>query len=148
MVDINPPAGARHADLRDSIERLFFGYRAFTDRADRILERRELGRVHHRILYFVGRHPGVSVKGLLAILGVSKQAIHAPLRQLLDLQLVSMETSPTDRRVKALALTTDGARLEAELTGAQMRFLEDAFAAAGVAAEAGWIAVMDRMGEG
>ena len=59
MVDLN-----READLREAIERLYFGYRAFTGPPDRILERRGLGRVHHRILYFVGRRRGVSVKGL------------------------------------------------------------------------------------
>ena len=72
----------RQDELRHAIELLFFGYRAFTDRPDRILERRGLGRVHHRILYFVGRNPQVSVKGLLEILAVSKQALSAPLRRL------------------------------------------------------------------
>ena len=146
MIDPNSLPPVRQADLRDSIERLFFAYRAFTDRADRILERRGLGRVHHRILYFVGRHPGVSVKGLLAILEVSKQAINAPLRQLLEMKLVSMGTSPADGRVKALSLSEEGRKLEADLTGAQMRFLEGAFDAAGAEAEAGWIKVMEAMG--
>ena len=148
MVDLNSLPDPRQAELRDSIERLFFAYRAFTDRADRILERRGLSRVHHRILYFVGRHPGVSVKGLLAILEVSKQAINAPLRQLLEMKLVSMEVGQTDRRVKALALTEDGRKLEAELTGAQMRFLEGAFDTAGAEAETGWVRVMEAMGQG
>ena len=146
MIDLNSLPPMRQAELRDSIERLFFAYRAFTDRADRILERRGLGRVHHRILYFVGRRPGVSVKGLLGILDVSKQAINAPLRQLLEMKLVGMETSPIDRRVKALTLTEEGRKLEADLTGAQMRFLEEAFAHAGGEAEAGWVKVMEVMG--
>ena len=36
----------RQAELRDAIEGMFFSYRAFTERPDRILERRGLGRVH------------------------------------------------------------------------------------------------------
>lgn len=140
MVDQN-----RQAALRDAAEALFFGYRAFTDGPDRILERRGLGRLHHRILYFVGRHPGVSVKGLLQILGVSKQAINAPLRQLMEMNLVAALASGQDRRVKKLSLTAEGARLEAELTGVQTRLLAAAFDAAGASGEAGWRAVMAQL---
>jgi DNA-binding MarR family transcriptional regulator len=139
MIDRSP------ARLRDAIEALFFGYRAFTDLPDRVLERQGLGRVHHRILYFVGRHPGVSVKGLLEILSVSKQAINAPLRRLVDLGLVAMSADGADRRLKNLRLTAEGERLEAELTGAQMRHLSRAFEAAGPDGQAGWTRVMDAL---
>ena len=143
MVDLN-----RQEELRAAIELFYFGYRGFTDRADRILERRGLGRVHHRILYFVGRNPEVSVKGLLEILGVSKQAINAPLRQLTEMKLVAMAASAADRRVKALRLTADGARLEAELTGTQMRQLAAAFEVVGEGREAGWREVMRQIAGG
>lgn len=136
----------RQAALRDAIEALYFGYRAFTDRPDRILERRGLGRLHHRILYFVGRHPDVSVSGLLEILAVSKQAINAPLRQLVEMTLIAQSPAPGDRRVKRLRLTAQGERLEGELTGVQLRQLEAAFETAGPAGEAGWAAVMKSLG--
>lgn len=136
------------AELRDAIEALFFGYRAFTDRADRILARQGLGRVHHRILYFVGRNPGISVKGLLEILAVSKQAIHGPLRELVRLNLVAMTEDGADRRMKRLTLTAEGQALEVELTGAQMDHLARAFDAAGAGARSGWKAVMDRLASG
>ena len=132
MIDLN-----RQAELRDAIEQVYFAYRAFTDGPDRILARRGLGRVHHRILYFVGRHPGISVKGLLGVLAVSKQAVNAPLRQLTEMRLVEA-TAGEDRRVRQLVLTEEGHRLEAELTGVQMRLMEEAFATAGPAAETGW----------
>jgi DNA-binding MarR family transcriptional regulator len=137
MVDLK-----RQHELRDAIELLYYAYRAFTDRADRILERRGLGRVHHRILYFIGRRPDVSVRGLLEVLAVSKQALNAPLRQLLEMNLVAAVASAEDRRVKRLRLTAEGQRLEAELTGAQMRRLEAAFDAAGLDSENGWRRVM------
>ncbi len=137
MVDLK-----RQHELRDAVELLYYGYRAFTDRADRILERRGLGRVHHRILYFIGRRPDISVRGLLETLSVSKQALNAPLRQLLEMNLVAAVASAEDRRVKRLRLTTEGQRLEAELTGAQVRRLEAAFDAAGPAGEEGWRRVM------
>src|SRR5580704_16726666 len=119
--------------LRHAIELLFFGYREFTAQPDRILERRSLGRVHHRVLYFVGRSPDISVKGLLEILAVSKQALSAPLRQLTQMKLIAMAVDAEDRRVKRLVLTEAGRRLEADLTGAQMRRLSMAFDGAGPA---------------
>jgi DNA-binding MarR family transcriptional regulator len=138
---------SRQEALRRAIELLFYGYRQFTDRPDRILERRGLGRVHHRILYFVGRNPDVSVKGLLEILGVSKQALSAPLRQLLEMNLVAVLAAGEDRRIKRLTLTQEGRRLEGELTGAQTRHLSAAFDAAGGDAEAGWMRVMEILAE-
>ena len=137
---------SREGELRDAIEAMFFGYRAFTDQPDRILEDRGLGRVHHRILYFVGRRPGVSVKGLLEILAVTKQALNAPLRRLVDLKLIAMTADPADGRVKNLRLTSDGQALETELTGAQMQRLSQAFDAAGPDSRPGWKRVMDILG--
>jgi DNA-binding MarR family transcriptional regulator len=135
----------RQDQLRRAIELLFFGYRAFTDRPDRILEGRGLSRVHHRILYFVGRNPEVSVKGLLEILAVSKQALSAPLRRLQEANLIAVLADEDDRRIKRLTLTEEGRRLEAELTGVQMRRLSAAFEAAGSADEAGWARVMENL---
>jgi DNA-binding MarR family transcriptional regulator len=106
-------------DLREAIELLYFGYREFTAGPDRILAQRGLNRVHHRILYFVGRNEDVSVSELLAILAVSKQALNAPLRQLVSMGLVSNQPSDRDRRVKELNLTAEGRRLERRLTGTQ-----------------------------
>ena len=101
--------------------------------------------MHHRILYFVGRNPQVSVKGLLEILAVSKQALSAPLRRLQALNLVAVTTDVGDRRVKRLTLTDEGRRLELELTGAQMRHLSAAFQTTDPADEAGWARVMENL---
>lgn len=138
----SPSQGPRAAALRLAIERLYFGYRAFTAPPDRILDRRGLGRVHHRILYFVGRNPRISVNALLGILDVSKQALHAPLRQLVEKRLVVVDTAEHDRRVRQLALTATGRKLEAQLTSTQMRQLQAVFEQAGADAEAGWHQVM------
>ncbi|MDA8255803.1 MAG: MarR family transcriptional regulator [Betaproteobacteria bacterium] len=147
MVDPRAPADPaptppRGAALRLAIEQLYFGYRAFTAPPDRILGQRGLGRVHHRILYFVGRNPQMSVNDLLGTLGVSKQALNAPLRQLVEMRLVAMDTAAHDRRVRQLTLTPAGAKLEARLTGTQMKQLQTVFAQAGASAEVGWHRVM------
>lgn len=146
MLDLDDPALS--GDLHAAIEQFYFAYRGFTDRPDRILERRGLGRVHHRILYFIGRRPDVSVRGLLDLLSVSKQALNAPLRQLMEMGLVAAEASTQDRRVKRLSLTPAGRKLEAELTEAQTRHLRAAFDRAGPEAQRGWSAVMGEMVKG
>jgi DNA-binding MarR family transcriptional regulator len=145
MVDAPLPAPPRSETLREAIEGLYFAYRAFTDRPDRILERRGLGRAHHRILYFVGRNPGISVSGLLSVLGVTKQAINAPLRQLIEMKLIASVSAAADKRAKALRLTREGARLEAELTGSQMRLLEAAFDSAAPETDAHFLEGLRRL---
>ena len=137
MVDATPDA-----ELQQAIELLFFGYREFTRGPDRILERRGLGRVHHRILYFVARRPRRSVGALLEVLGVTKQALSAPLRQLTAMGLVELTPGQADRRVKQLALTDAGTALEAELTGVQTRLLSAAFTQARPRDAAAWARVM------
>lgn len=147
MVDLSDatdsPFTPREAALRLAIEQFYFGYRAFTAPPDRILDQRGLGRVHHRILYFVGRKPRISVNALLAILGVTKQALNAPLRQLVEMRLIAMNPAEHDRRVRQLTLTPAGAKLENQLASTQMKLMQAAFAQAGEQAEAGWHRVMD-----
>jgi len=123
---------------RAAAELFFFTYRAFTSRPDRLLAERGLGRVHHRILYFVGRHPWLAANALRGLLGVSQQALNAPLRQLVEMQLVAVEVAAHDRRVKQLSLTAAGQALEDELTSVQTQHLAAAFAAAGSEAAEGW----------
>jgi hypothetical protein len=55
------PLFLRDDDLRQGIELLFFAYRDFTAKADEILLQYGFGRAHHRVIYFVGRNPGMTV---------------------------------------------------------------------------------------
>lgn len=135
----------REQMLREAIELLFFGYRSFTKGPDVILAKYGLGRVHHRILYFVGRDPGLSVADLLLTLGISKQALNAPLRRLIESDHVRSRTGSTDRRVRELSLTAAGRKLEARLSGTQLNQLREVFDAVGPRAESGWRKVMQQM---
>ena len=136
MVDL------KNSSTREAIEQLYFGYRALTEQPDRILEKKGLGRVHHRILYFVGQTPNTTVNALLSTLNVSKQALNAPLRQLIEMGLVAMTTAAHDRRVRQLVLTRVGQQLEVQLTGTQMAQLQTVFEAVGPQAVTGWHRVM------
>jgi len=129
-------------DLNAAIEMLFYGYRLFSAQPDRILAERKLARVHHRILYFVAREPGLSVNRLLFRLGVTKQAINAPLRQLQETGLLCANTCEIDRRVKRLSLTSEGQKLETLLSCSQHHLLSQIFSRCGPHAEQGWREIM------
>jgi DNA-binding MarR family transcriptional regulator len=131
--------------LQQAIEQFYFAYRAFTAVPDRILQDLGLGRVHHRILYFVGRNPGLNINELLQILSVSKQALNAPLRRLTELELIDVETAQHDRRVKQLRLSKKGVKLEARLTRSQLEHMARAFARGGESATDGWMKVMQEL---
>lgn len=156
LLDRNYDAGSRYVNMldlknsnaqQDAMQAFFFGYQAFTAKADEMLERRGLSRVHQRIVFFIARYPDVSVKELLALLGVSKQALNMPLRQLSEMDLVRSLASETDKRKRLLRLTEDGEQLEASLRREQVKLLQKAFAQAGEAAVDGWLAVNLALGE-
>lgn len=142
MFDLKKPTGQLTA-----MEAFFFGYQAFTAKPDEILARRGLSRVHHRILFFIARYPGLSVKQLLGYLGVSKQALNTPLRQLLEMHLVESVAAQDDKRKRLLALTADGAKLEQALRREQTRLLERVLGEAGEASMNNWLAVNQLLGK-
>lgn len=131
----------RETELRRAIEALYFGYRAFTALPDRMLAEYGLGRTHHRILYFVHRDPEISLAELLAVLGVTKQALHRPIKDLEARGLLTIAPDTQDRRVRRLSVTAEGAHLEGRLTASQMELLDGVFARAGEVAAHNWLRV-------
>ncbi len=129
------------------MEAFFFGYQAFTAKADEMLARRGLSRVHQRIVFFIAHYPGVSVKELLVLLGVSKQALNTPLRQLIEMNLVRSVAPETDKRKRLLELTADGVSFEKALRHEQVKLLQRVFAQAGEDAVNGWLAINQALGQ-
>lgn len=140
MLDLN-----RRRELDAAVELTHFAFRAMTARPDALLASRGLSRVHHRILHFVLRLPLPSVTALLRTLGVSKQALNGPLRDLYAQKLITYTRSPDDARVKHLSLTPEGRKLEGRLSALQRAQFQAIFEAEGAAAEAAWKAVMRRL---
>lgn len=127
------------------MESFFGAYRAFTAKPDEMLARRGLSRVHHRILFFIAHQPGLSVSELLTRLGVTKQALNIPLRQLVEMQLVDSAPANDDKRKRLLALTPDGVKLEQKLRQEQIRTLQKVFVEVGEDAVAGWLKVNEAL---
>ncbi len=130
------------AEMRAAQDLLFFGYRDFTDVADKVLEELGLGRAHHRALHFIGRNPGIKVSGLLKTLRISKQALARVLNALVDQGLVGQAAGFDDRRLRLLTLTDKGHALEQHLFDAQRDRIAAAYRAAGPQAVAGFRTVM------
>ena len=136
------PLFLRDEDLRQGIELLFFAYRDFTARGDAILAKQHFGRAHHRVIYFVGRHPGITVSELLNILSITKQSLSRVLSQLIREDYVMQKTGTADRRQRLLYLTERGRTLEQELTSEQQMRLAAAYKDAGAVAVEGFRKVM------
>ena len=131
--------------LRKGIEAMFFAYRGFTADPDRILSEMAYGRAHHRALHFINRSPGLTVNGLLAVLGVTKQSLNRVLRTLIEDGLVESRVGRRDRRERQLFLTESGAELERQLSEAQRARMRAAFRRAGPHAVAGFRQVLEAM---
>lgn len=138
-------ADAPDSPQRQSIELLFFAYRDFTGDADSILMRYGFGRAHHRVIYFVGRRPGITVGDLLAILKITKQSLARVLGQLMREGFIVQRVDPIDGRRRRLYLTPEAEALERTLTERQSARIKAACAAAGEAAASGFRAVLREM---
>ncbi len=143
-----PPSGRQgwqaiknSAVQQAAMEAFFFGYQAFTAKPDEMLAKRGLSRVHHRILFFIAKYPGLNMTELLRYLGVSKQALNTPLRQLMEMNLVLSEAAPDDKRKRLLGFTPEGAKLEQALRREQARLLQRVFGEMGEEAVQGWLEV-------
>jgi DNA-binding MarR family transcriptional regulator len=132
----------REEELRQAIELLFFAYRDFTAEPDLLLAEQGLGRAHHRVIYFIGRDPGITVSDLLAILSITKQSLARVLNQLIEDGFVVQSTGVKDRRQRLLELTAKGIALERQLTEKQRQRVARAYREAGPTAVEGFRKVM------
>ena len=139
---MKPPTTGFDWGTNEPLALLHFGFRAVVKEPDERLARLGLGRVHHRILFFIARKPGLSVSELIAVLGVTKQALNIPLRALTKKRLVRNAVNAENRRQRVLSLTPRGKALEARLSGHQRALFAAAFRRAGAGAARGWACVM------
>lgn len=145
MADLKPgfnPLFLREEDLREGMELLFFAYRDFVAEADQVLARCGLGRAHHRALYFIGRHPDITVSELLRLLRVTKQSLSRVLSDLAAQGMIAQKPGLRDRRRRHLTLTPKGTEIEHEVTERQRASLARAYRQAGAEAVGGFRKVL------
>lgn len=144
MIDLNKQ---RETELNQALEAMYFGFKAIIAKPDEQLKALDLSRVHHRVLYFIGRNQGGSVSELLVKLKASKQYINKPLRYLIEQGYVLASPDTADKRIKRLLLSEKGMGLEKKLSGGQREHFSQVFEEAGVDAEQGWRLVMTLLAE-
>ena len=136
------PLFLREEELRQGIELVYFAYRDFTAEPDEILAKFDFGRAHHRVIYFVGRNPGMTVSDLLDILRITKQSLSRVLGQLVREDFITQRAGTRDRRQRLLELTPKGVILERQLTETQRTRIAAAYRAAGAEAVEGYRKVL------
>ena len=127
MADLNnllTPFFLNDKEVRKVIELLFFAYRDFTSGPDKILEKINFGRAHHRVIYFVGKKNHITIKELLGVLKITKQSLSRVLNQLVSEKFILVSTG-TDKRTKKLSLTEKGKKLENELSTIQIKKIRE-----------------------
>jgi DNA-binding MarR family transcriptional regulator len=139
------PSAFSPREVETGIELLFFAYRDFTAEADAMLARYGFGRAHHRVLHFVGRHPGITVSDLLGILRITKQSLAPVLAQMMREGFIQQRADAADRRRRRLYTTPEAAALAQLLSERQAEHLAAAFAATGPEAARGFRAVLQAM---
>lgn len=135
----------KEEQMNQALALFYFAYKTFTAKPDEIIKEYGIQRVHHRILFFIARFPGLSINELLSLLEISKQALHGPLRQLLEKGLIESNEAEHDRRVRQLALTKEGAELEKKLSDVQREQMGSIFSKFGESCEENWHQVMNEL---
>ena len=123
MADLNnfiTPFFLNDKEIRKIIELVFFSYRDFTAGPDKVLEKLNFGRAHHRVIYFVGKKDKITIKELLGVLKITKQSLSRVLNQLVKEGFIVVSTG-LDKRTKNLSLTISGMNLENELSTIQIQ---------------------------
>lgn len=136
------PLFLREEELRQGIELLFYAYRDFTAEPDAMLATLGLGRAHHRVIYFVGRYPQITVTELLRILRITKQSLSRVLGDLVRQGFIVQRQGTRDRRQRLLELTEEGRAMERRLSENQRQRIARAYRAAGAEAVEGFRTVL------
>lgn len=133
----------RESEIRRGTELLFFGYSRLTRAVAQKVGESGLGLAHFRALYWVGRHPDISVSELLAILGVTKQSLGRVLTELDERGIMETRVGDRDRRQRLLRLTDAGKALDMDIFHAGRDIMAAAYSKAGQQAVTGFWAVLE-----
>lgn len=148
MTEFKPGAPApnplflRDEELNRGLELFEAAFRTLLAQPDRALAGHGLGRNHRRVLYFVGREPGITTARLLDRVGLAKQSLSRLVNELAARQLIERRPDARDRRQRRLELTEAGALLNDQVNGRLRRRIAGAYRIAGADAVAGFHAVL------
>lgn len=137
------PLFLREPELRRGMELMYFAQSTLARATEARLAVLGLGRAHHRAMYFIARHPDLTVSALLGLLGITKQSLGRVLGELVERDLVTTRVGERDRRQRLLRLSDAGTALEADLFETVRQIWASAYASAGQNAVSGFWSVLE-----
>jgi DNA-binding MarR family transcriptional regulator len=137
------PLFLREPELRRGMELMYFAQSRLANATEARLAELGLGRAHHRAIYFIARHPDLTVSALLGLLGITKQSLGRVLNELVERDLVETRVGERDRRQRLLRLSEAGKALESDLFETVRQIWAAAYARAGQGAVSGFWAVLE-----
>ncbi|RUN78260.1 MarR family transcriptional regulator [Sphingomonas sp. TF3] len=137
------PLFLREPEIRRGMELMYFAQSTLARSTEERLSALGLGRAHHRALYFIARHPDLTVSALLGLLGITKQSLGRVLNELVERNLVETRVGERDRRQRLLRLSQAGKDLEGDLFECVRQVWAQAYASAGQNAVSGFWAVLE-----
>ncbi|GBR48164.1 MULTISPECIES: MarR family winged helix-turn-helix transcriptional regulator [Neokomagataea] len=142
-----PPSIAAHLylreeQLRQSFEAQMMAWRRLNAECGALLRGKGLGHSHHRILFLVGSHPGITPGELLVALNITKQSLGRALGDLKDQALLVQERDARDARRRPLRLTPEGDSLEKALFQLMREVMIKAYREAGFTSVEGFRRVL------
>ena len=109
-----------HDVAQRTIELVYFAHIDQAAWADHVLAKHDIGRPHHRVMYFANKFPGISVRELMAILRITNQALARTTTQLVTLGFLEQRYGESDRRVRQHFLSRQGEALLSKLARHQV----------------------------
>lgn len=129
-------------DLNRDLWLFHVAFRQLVKMPDAALAKRGLSRIHNRVLFVIARAGAISVGEIAEKLEISRQALHGPMRQLREADLIDSKPSEENRTIQLVSLTRKGLQLEHQINELQREHLRAAFAQAGKDGAEGWRKVM------
>ena len=101
--------------IKEFIQLLFYAYRETYSDPKKILKKYSFGTAHHRAIYLIERHEGLTVSDLLNKLKITKQSLNRVLRDLIKNKAILLKKGETDSRQRRIFLNEKGKKLFEEI---------------------------------
>lgn len=139
----------REEQIRLTYEAMLLAWRELSATCEPLQRDNQLGSAHHRVMFLVSTHQGLTMSALLRRLNITKQSLNRVLQELMARGLIEQRADEHDRRLKHLHLTPQGAAIEEEIFVALRDRMTLAYRAAGGQAVEGFRRVLATLqGEG
>ena len=112
--------------LKDSIEKLFIGYRETFSDSKKILNKYKIGLAHQKVIHLLSMYEGITISELLKRLKVTKQSLNRVLKDLIKLDIIIFKKDEQDTRIKHVFLNDKGKKIFNEIFEIQKKRIHSA----------------------